>query len=158
MCIRDRPEETSPEEDRITVLRFEVDDQTSEDLAVALEHLLDSEGVLDVTQWPVYGKKGRVVFSVQILARPEASETVMETVFNETTTLGVRYREESRKILERSEITIDDSRVKLARRPSGLTAKAEMEDLFPLNSFSKREESRKYLETQVLRDHETNQD
>ena len=129
------PEETSPEKDRIIVLRFEVDDQTSEDLAVALEHLRDSEGVLDVTQWPVYGKKGRIVFSVQILARPEASETVMEKVFNETTTLGIRYREESRKILERSEITIDDSRVKLARRPSGLTAKAEMEALSPLLSL-----------------------
>ena len=152
------PEETSPEEDWIAVLRFEVDDQTSEDLAVALGHLRDSEGVLDVTQWPVYGKKGRIVFSVQILARPEASETVIEMVFNETTTLGVRYREESRKILERSEIIIDDSRVKLARRPSVLTAKVEMEDLSPINNFSKREESRKYLETQVLRDHETNRD
>ena len=95
---------------------------------------------------------------MQILARPEASETVMVMVFNETTTLGVRYREESRKILERSEITIDDSRVKLARRPSGLMAKAEMEDLSPLNSFSKREESRKYLETQVLRDYGKNRD
>jgi len=149
--------ETVPEEDQISVLRFEVDDQTPEDLAEALEHLRNSDGVLDVVQWPVYGKKGRIAFSVQILVRTEASESVIEKIFVETTTLGVRYREESRKILERSEVEVEGSRVKLAQRPSGVTAKMEMDDLKEVQGNENRTELRNKIEKIALKGGEENQ-
>ncbi len=149
--------ETVPEEDQVSVLRFEVDDQTPEDLAEALEHLRNSDGVLDVVQWPVYGKKGRIAFSVQILVRTEASESVIEKIFVETTTLGVRFREESRKILERSEVEVEGSRVKLAQRPSGVTAKMEMDDLKEIRGYENRRELRNKIEKIALKGGEENQ-
>ena len=46
--------------ERVAVCAFEVDDQTPEELAVALERLRALEPVLDVGQSPVIGKKGRL--------------------------------------------------------------------------------------------------
>ena len=48
------------EEETVGVCAFEVDDQTAEDLAVGLERLRAGDGVLDVVQTPVFGKKGRI--------------------------------------------------------------------------------------------------
>jgi hypothetical protein len=120
--------------DRVCVLRFEVDDQSPEDLAVGLERLREVPGVLDVLQSPAFGKKGRLCVAVQVLASPEAREPALAACFQETTTLGVRIATEERATLVRRDASISLGegavRVKAARRPSGrTTAKAEMDDL-----------------------------
>jgi uncharacterized protein (TIGR00299 family) protein len=116
--------------DRVCALRFEVDDQSPEDLAVGLERLREVDGVLDVLQAPAFGKKGRLCVAVQVLARPDARERALAACFRETTTLGVRIAEERRATLERQDASVGGVRVKSATRPSGATtAKAEMDDL-----------------------------
>ena len=145
--------EPTPGEDRLTVLRFEVDDQSPEDLATALDHLRNSEEVMDVVQWPVYSKKGRIASSVQAQVRTEASESAIQKIFSETTTLGVRYREDCRKILERDFVEVEESRVKLSHRPSGTTAKAEMNDLGKVSGYLAREELRGKIENTALEKH-----
>lgn len=126
------------EEETLGVCSFEVDDQTAEDLAVALDRLREDEGVLDVVQAPVVGKKGRLLAGVRVLARPEARAGVIERCFAETATLGVRWQTVRRAALAREEDTAavegeggrQRVRVKRARRPDGRTsAKAEMADL-----------------------------
>ncbi len=111
-------------EDQIAVLRFEIDDQSPEDLAVGLDKLRAHDGVLDVVQSPAFGKKGRITAQVQILTRMHAREAVIAACFSETTTLGLRWEISRRAILERRQA----DGVKLVRRPEGVTtAKAEMD-------------------------------
>ena len=88
-------------EDQVAVLRFEIDDQSPEDLAAGLDKLRAEDGVLDVLQTPAFGKKGRIVAQIQVLARPDAREAVTAACFSETTTLGMRWELIRRAILER---------------------------------------------------------
>ena len=55
------------------VIAFEVDDQSPEDLAIALDHLRAHPAVLDVLQMPAFGKKGRMTAHIQVLAQPEGA-------------------------------------------------------------------------------------
>ena len=66
-------------------LNFEIDDQTPEDLSVALENIRELPGVLDVNQSLAFGKKGRMMFAVQILVVSQAESDVMAQCFEETT-------------------------------------------------------------------------
>lgn len=120
--------------DQVSVCTFEVDDQTGEDMAVALDRVRAVAGALDVTQSSVSGKKGRVAARVQVLAEPEALSEVLEACFRETTTLGIRWQTVERAVLERDErrVQVGDRtlEVKRARRPGeSVTAKASMNDL-----------------------------
>ena len=124
----------SPDIESITVCEFEVDDQTAEDLAVALDNLRMAPGVLDVVQMPVFAKKGRISTHVRLLIEPGRSESVIEMCLNETTTIGVRSHEAERRTLPRSlhEVTTPSGAVtvKTVQRPDGhTTAKADMDDL-----------------------------
>ena len=125
----------APAADEVALLAFEIDDQTAEDLALGLERLRACNGVLDVVQIPVLGKKGRMAAQVQVLAQPQRLAAIVAACFAETTTLGVRHQVLARSVLARHETTIADAngatvRVKLARRPDGaLSAKAESDDV-----------------------------
>jgi hypothetical protein len=132
LAFDESPEETVA--DRVAVCEFELDDQTPEDLGLAIERLRDEPGVIDILQAPVFGKKGRVGVHVRILAHPSALETVLEACFVETPTLGVRWQIVRRAVLLREERTEEVGgvrvHVKRARRPDGTTTdKAAMDDL-----------------------------
>ena len=147
----------APAADEVALLAFEVDDQTAEDLALALERLRARDGVLDVVQSPVYGKKGRMAAQVQVLAQPQRLTAVIECCFAETTTLGVRHQVLARSVLEREETVVTDAaglavRVKLARRPDGVvSAKAESDDVRAGGERSGRENLRRVSEAKALR-------
>jgi uncharacterized protein (TIGR00299 family) protein len=121
-------ETASQTTDRITELSFDIDDMTPEELAVATDRLRIVDGVLDVTQTPMIGKKGRAIIGIRVLCRPERSDAIAEACFAETTTLGLRTVQTERRILQR-EAHPGDIRVKSANRPNGQTAKAESDDL-----------------------------
>ncbi len=125
---------------RVAEIAFEVDDQTGEDLAIALDHIRADHAVRDVVQWPVVGKKGRVAVHVQILCDYSELEHVIGLCFQETTTIGVRHRPIDRAELEREVVETDGKnrpvRVKLSMRPkaagdrvSRVSAKADADDV-----------------------------
>jgi len=122
--------------DRVAQVEFEIDDQTPEDLAIALDRLRAHPAVIDVLQMSAFGKKGRMSAHIQILAEPDNLESVFDVCFAETTTLGLRWQLIERRILERAHETVDvdgrSVRVKTAQRPGALTAKAESDDLLSL--------------------------
>lgn len=120
---------TSTETDSVGIIQFEIDDQTGEELAVALDHIRATPGVIDATQGMTTGKKGRVMASIQVLVRPERMDEAVSACFRQTTTLGVRTRVETRIILSRREVEAGGLRVKIADRPGGPTAKAESDDV-----------------------------
>lgn len=147
----------APETEEVALLAFEVDDQTAEDLALGLERLRACDGVLDVVQSPVYGKKGRMAAQVQVLARPERLDAIVAACFAETTTLGVRHQLLARSVLERRQTTVAaanglEMRVKLALRPDGsLSAKAESDDVRAGGGRGGREKLRHASEAEALR-------
>ncbi len=135
-----------PETDRIAALGFEVDDQTPEDFALAMDHLRDMQGVLSATSWQAIGKGGRPTLRVEILSQPDRLAQVAEACFRETTTIGLRWQELPRLVLSRHQrqIQVDERAVgvKLVQRPEGATAKTENRDLENLHSHSARERLR----------------
>lgn len=138
--------------DSVAVLTFEVDDQTPEDLATGLDRLRERDGVLDLMQMPVFGKKGRLAAGLRLLVRPDAIDDVIAACFTETTTLGVRWHVEQRMILARDVLRSDDGiSVKLAERPGGrITAKTESDDLAGIVGHAEREQVRRSAEEGVL--------
>ena len=146
---------TSPRDEEIAALQFEIDDQTAEDLAVALDRIRQAPGVLDAAQMAVFGKKGRLATQVQVLVRPEAADEVADLCLAQTTTLGVRISRLRRRTLARAHVepgAADAVRVKVARRPGGaVTAKAEMDDLAQVpGDRARREEVRGRAQSQAL--------
>jgi hypothetical protein len=114
---------------RIAQIDFDVDDQTGEDLAQGITRLRECAGVVDVLQTPAFGKKGRMVARVQVLARPDAVDDVVRACFFETSTLGLRIAHLERRELDRT-LLDGPARVKVATRPDGShTAKAESDDV-----------------------------
>jgi len=139
--------------DRVAVVSFDIDDQTAEDLALALEHLRDLPSVYDVTVSAVFGKKGRLVQRVQLLCAPASVDDVRTRCLIETTTIGLRWRLEQRSVLARSEVEAGGMRVKRVVRPDGrTTAKTEIEEVRGLPSHAERSARRTDAEHTVLGD------
>lgn len=136
--------------DVVEVLRFEIDDQTPEDLAIALERIRQTASVVDVCQWPVMGKKGRLATAVQVLTREGTGSEVARLALDETTTLGVRRAVVARDIVERKLQTIGGVQVKVADRPSGPTAKTEALDVADIETHAARQHARWRTERSVL--------
>ena len=80
--------------------RSQLDDLSPQVLAYAMERLL-AEGALDVFSVPVQMKKNRAGALLTVLARLEDADCLIKLMFAETSTLGVRRREERRQILAR---------------------------------------------------------
>lgn len=141
----------------VAVLAFEVDDQTPEDLAVGLDNLRARADVLDVTQAPVFGKKGRLAMAIQVLCRPEALDDVAAACFAETTTIGLRWHRAHRFELKRTAAQAGGVRVKVVARPDGrTTAKAEVEDIRDAaGGQSGRAAARAVAEAAALKDQQT---
>jgi uncharacterized protein (TIGR00299 family) protein len=114
----------------VLVLECEVDDMAPQLLGPLVDRLLGQEGVLDVYYTPVQMKKGRPGILITVLADPGAGERAEETLFRETTTLGVRRLEWDRTELERESVPVSTAygevRVKLGRR-GGTTYNAQPE-------------------------------
>jgi uncharacterized protein (TIGR00299 family) protein len=139
--------------DTVMVLNFEIDDQTAEELAVGLQKIRERQGVIDVIQSPVMGKKGRLLTSVQVLVRPGNAEDVINVCFHETTTLGIRQQVKARAILNRSELeTEQDIRVKIVERPGGITAKADIDNIANIDGHQHRQKRRLDAQSDALTD------
>jgi hypothetical protein len=103
--------------ERITVLEANLDDLSPQVLAYAMERLL-AEGALDVFSVPVQMKKSRPGALLTVLAKMEDANRLTKLIFAETTTLGVRRRDEQRQTLSRRWETVDTTwgpvRIKIA--------------------------------------------
>ncbi len=132
LCFQNEDDATGSHR-QMHALEFEVDDQSGEDLATGLERLRTQPGVLDVTQCPVFGKKGRMMVHVSVLARQAHLTDVVAACFRETTTIGLRHQVVSGIGLKRRfrSVSIEGQalRVKIVERPGGTTAKAESDDV-----------------------------
>jgi uncharacterized protein (TIGR00299 family) protein len=103
--------------DHIAILEANLDDLNPQVLGYAVDRLL-TEGALDVFSVPVQMKKNRPGALLTVLAKPEDADRLTKIVFAETSTLGVRRRDEQRRVLERCWETVQTSwgpvRIKIA--------------------------------------------
>jgi pyridinium-3,5-bisthiocarboxylic acid mononucleotide nickel chelatase len=103
--------------ERIAVLEANLDDLSPQVLAYAMERLL-AEGALDVFSVPVQMKKNRAGAVLTVLANLQDVDRLTKVMFAETSTLGVRRRDEERRVLRRRWETIVTSwgpvRIKIA--------------------------------------------
>jgi len=109
-------ESDSTAADTVIVLETTVDDCSPELLGFLMERAL-SAGALDVTFAPVQMKQNRPATHITVLAQPKDAASLQELLFRETSTLGIRVRQEQRVTLQRKFITVStawgDVRIKL---------------------------------------------
>jgi uncharacterized protein (TIGR00299 family) protein len=84
----------------IYMIETNVDDSTPEILASIFDKAF-SLGALDVYLTPVVMKKNRLASKLTILAELDKMDVLIRTIFEETSSIGVRYFPVSRRVLER---------------------------------------------------------
>ncbi len=116
----------------ISVLEANLDDLNPQVFGYVVDRLL-AEGALDAFAIPVQMKKNRPGMLLTVLSKPEDAPRLTQIIFTETSTLGVRLREERRQALARKWITVGtrwgDVRLKVASMNGTVTNYApEYED------------------------------
>lgn len=115
-------EESGATGDEIWKLETNVDDCTGEALGYVMERLLES-GARDVHYLPVFMKKNRPAYQINVIC-DEKDIPVLETIlFRETTTIGIRRVRMERSVLRREIRMVDTplgvARVKTCTLPDG---------------------------------------
>lgn len=93
------------EEQNVEVIETNLDDWSPEGFPYLCELLFD-KGALDVSLCPIHMKKGRPGFSLQIISPPAAAHLLKDIILSETTAIGLRFRNESRRTLQREKIAV----------------------------------------------------
>ncbi len=89
----------------ISVLEANLDDLNPQVFGYVIERLLEA-GALDTFAMPVQMKKNRPGILLTVLSKPEDASRLTQIIFTETSTLGVRRREEQRQTLARKWIDV----------------------------------------------------
>jgi uncharacterized protein (TIGR00299 family) protein len=116
----------------VVVIEAEIDDMNPQIYGVLMDRLL-AEGALDVFYTSIQMKKNRPGTLLTVIGSPSHRDRLTATIFRETTTIGVRYREMARECLDREIVTVETAlgsvRVKVARQGSDiLNVSPEFED------------------------------
>ncbi len=103
----------------VTVIEANIDDMNPQ-LYGYLQERLQKLGVLDTFVSPVQMKKNRPGSLLTVVTVPENFEAAVDAIFQETTTIGIRYYEADRRVLEREIVPIEIEygiiQVKISRR------------------------------------------
>ena len=97
--------ESRAAEEKVTVLEANLDDLNPQLFGYVLERAL-AAGALDVFATSVQMKKNRPGMLLTVLAKPKDASRLAHLIFAETTTLGVRMREERREVLARRSVSV----------------------------------------------------
>lgn len=98
--------ELEKENQDIVVMETNIDDCSGEIFGYTQELLFDN-GALDVFFTSIYMKKNRPGYRLSVVCRKEDMLKLQNIIFNETTTIGIRYRFEHRTELSREMIEVN---------------------------------------------------
>jgi uncharacterized protein (TIGR00299 family) protein len=84
----------------ITIMEANLDDLSPQVFGYVIDKLLDA-GALDAFGVPVQMKKNRPGVVLTVLSKPEDAQKLAKIIFAETTTIGLRMRDENRYALAR---------------------------------------------------------
>jgi len=97
--------------EKVTVIETNIDDMNPQFYEYLMERLLAME-ILEVFLTPVLMKKSRPGTLLTVICPPEKALPVIELLFKETTTLGLRWREEERAKTDRKIFSVQTNTVK----------------------------------------------
>jgi hypothetical protein len=117
----------------VYVVEATIDDASPQVLAHFLEKAIE-DGALDATLSPVVMKKNRLGTKLTLLVTGERMDALIEAVFRETTSIGVRYYPVGRRVLDREmqAVRVDGEKVALKVATLGgrpVNVQPEYEDL-----------------------------
>lgn len=108
--------------DEIVKLETNIDDCTGETLGHVLEKLLQA-GARDVHYFPVFMKKNRPAYQLNVICTEQEREALQRIIFQETTTIGIRIQRLERVVLPRQLQKVSTSvgtvTVKVCQLPDG---------------------------------------
>ncbi len=99
---------TQPQSDQICKLETNIDDCSGEMLGYVMDRLLEA-GAKDVHYSPVFMKKNRPAYQLNVICGREDAAKLERIIFSETTTIGIRRVEMERSVLPRREIRVSTS-------------------------------------------------
>jgi len=119
------------ERDEVVVIESNIDDMKPQIFPFVIERLMES-GALDAYLCPVIMKKGRPGMVLSVIAQRAAVDELTKVIYRETTTIGVRYHEMSRRKLRREEILVPSEwgtvRMKRIVTPDGVRVAPEYDE------------------------------
>lgn len=105
-------------EGEAVMVETNIDDMNPQFYAYLFERLLDA-GAMDLHLSPVQMKKNRPATVLHVLTAPEGVDRILEIIFEETTTIGVRTYPVTKRMLQRESLVVDTEygpiRVKVSR-------------------------------------------
>jgi hypothetical protein len=106
------------EEDEIIVIEANIDNMNSENFGYCQERLFNA-GALDVFFTPIMMKKSRPATKITAIVPVELRDTMFEILFQESTTIGLRFYSAKRKKLIRENVQVNtpfgEVEIKVAR-------------------------------------------
>ncbi len=93
------------EERRIYTIEANIDDDNPQVLGAFFD-TASKLGALDVSLTPVMMKKNRLAAKLTVLAEIDRIDKLIEAIFRETSTIGVRYYPVERRVLERKSVEV----------------------------------------------------
>lgn len=109
-------------EDCIVKLESNIDDCTGEQLGHVMEMLFDA-GARDVHYFPVFMKKNRPGYQLNVICTEDRTDALLRIVFEQTSTIGVRIQRMERAVLPREirrvPTSLGEVRVKTVTLPGG---------------------------------------
>jgi len=108
-----------PRVEDLILLETNIDDSTPQALGFVMERAFEL-GANDCWFTPIQMKKNRPAVMLSILCEKEMKDQIVELIYRETTTLGIRVRSVEREVLERETVSVKTSfgniDVKIGRR------------------------------------------
>ncbi len=95
-----------PETEQILKIEATIDDSTGEQLGYCMQRLMEA-GARDVCFVPVYMKKNRPAVELHVICAPADKACMVQIIFSETTTIGMRYIQMERTVMERETDTVE---------------------------------------------------
>ncbi len=123
--IMEVPEER---QDAIYKLESNIDDCPGEALGYVMDRLFDA-GARDVYYTPVYMKKNRPAYQLNVICREQHIPRLEQIIFRETTTIGIRRVEMERTVIEREQRLYNTSLGKIEVKVCGDRIYPEYEPL-----------------------------
>lgn len=115
-------EDTKSGENEIIKLESNIDDCTGEALGYTMERLM-AAGARDVHYFPVFMKKNRPGYQLNVICKEEQIAELQKIIFEETTSIGIRIQRMERSVLPRRietrSTSMGDVKVKICNLPSG---------------------------------------
>lgn len=107
-----------PEQNVIYKLESNIDDCSGELLGYVMDRLFEA-GARDVNYMPVYMKKNRPAYQLNVICDEEKISLLEQIIFEETTTIGIRRKKMERTVLKREsrelETSLGTAQVKVCR-------------------------------------------